>query len=84
MNATPTHSLLAKLKLTKPVKQAWLATPKPHPDFEEAPQLVVVEYSDGSGNAFRPDGFAFYKEGVPFEAEPSGHLDPVWYRVHSL
>ena len=57
------------LALAKPVRSAWRVEGADEP-------LTVVEYQDGTGQAFNEDGDPLYVEGVPFQDEPAGHLDP--------
>ena len=70
---------------TKPVKQAYLCVPKPHPAYPDATNVAVVEYADGTGNAFylTPAGewCPYFIEGVAFKYEPCGFLDTTCYAV---
>jgi hypothetical protein len=64
---------LADFPLTKPVKAAWRM--EATPAWGEDDRLIVVEYIDGTGQAFDEDSREpLYVEGVSFEDEPSGHL----------
>ncbi len=68
----------------KDVKNAWHTHLKEKfvYDPQDAGGLITVEYTDGTGNTFTlPNLIPYYIEGVKFEHEPSGHIDPYYFNV---
>ena len=85
------NPILARMQFTKRVAQAWLADSLPWWDEAEGHHdtLLVVRYTDGTGQAFIADGGPYdggtlYIEDVPFENEPSGHLDLAYVTTRQL
>jgi hypothetical protein len=67
----------------KPWHAVWCALGlEPSDSSQKCETLYVVEWADGTGQAWNVDaGRHLYVEGVPFENEPSGHVDPGYYHV---
>lgn len=69
------------------ITKAWKLTLNPAglEAFPDSPPIMwTVRLSDGSGNLVSPDGSLMYAADVPFDHEPSSHMDPHWVTIEEV
>ena len=82
------RTLLDLVPFSKPTIEAWYATSKPGTNPGTIIEAITVHHQDGSGQTYvrtyAGDWQPVWKDGIKFQDEPSGYVDPTYWDVVAL